>query len=371
MDQERFDQLARKISSASSRRTMLGGMVAGLFGAGIAKLGDAAAKTGKTKHKKVKTHKDSAKGKKGKDSAVHKEQVVLCAGPTDAVNCPNGCCLPVGATFQCIANGQGGLCGIHGQVCSAPVAIGQCCDPISGTPVAPPAANPATGTPGTCGTATATIPGGVCQACPNGCCAAPAAGQFGTQCKANGTGNCGLLGVPCNSGTTCDPTIPANGSAAIQCCTSSGNCTQGVTVSACSSGRNLCQVCPGPNQTCLTGACQAGPACPAPLSSCSGACVDLGNNAANCGACGRACPACPTGTNAVCAGGACGCTTPPPTCPVGLISCSCICVDLATNPANCGACAKACPACGKGRSILCTGGACGCTKKKKKHHHHH
>src|SRR3954464_8667565 len=91
MDQERFDQLARKISAVSTRRTMLGGMVAGLFGAGIAKLGDAAAKCGKTKQKKVKTHKDAAKNKK--DGAVHKEQIVLCAGAgADPVNCPTVCC---------------------------------------------------------------------------------------------------------------------------------------------------------------------------------------------------------------------------------------------------------------------------------------
>jgi len=92
MDQERFDQLARKIGSSSSRRTMLGGMVAGLFGAGVAKLGDAAAKTkqAKTKHKKVKTHST----KKGKDGSVHKEQIILCSGLNDAVNCPNGCCSP-------------------------------------------------------------------------------------------------------------------------------------------------------------------------------------------------------------------------------------------------------------------------------------
>jgi len=56
-----------------------------------------------------------------------------------------------------------------------------------------------------------------------------------------------------------------------------------------------------------------------------------------------------------------------------LVDCSGVCANLSTNPSNCGKCGNVCPACGKGQSILCNGGACGCSqkKKKKKHHHHH
>jgi hypothetical protein len=367
MDQERFDQLARVISTGSSRRKMLGGMVAGLFGVGAAKLGDVAAKG---KHKQ-RNHKGAAKGKKGK--GVHAEQTSFCTGATDPVNCPNGCCSnPAAGVFICQQNGHG-FCGRGGIACVAQPA-GTCCDPATGATVTP--LPPGPGVVGQCGTSTvagtATVPGngGLCTPCPNGCCLAPDTGQFGTQCVANGSGHCGVNGVTCDGGSGCNPAVPGNGPIEQQCCTASGNCAPGTVVSQCGSSRHICEVCEPPNATCFQGGCQAGPPCPPPLSECGGICVDLGNNPQHCGTCSTVCPSCPTGSEAICVGGTCSCTS---SCPVGLTECGGICVDLGSNPQNCGACGTVCPACGKGRKTTCEGGACGCTQKKKKRrrHHHH
>ncbi|HUB09402.1 MAG TPA: choice-of-anchor D domain-containing protein [Myxococcales bacterium] len=71
--------------------------------------------------------------------------------------------------------------------------------------------------------------------------------------------------------------------------------------------------------------------------SCNGACVDLQTDPENCGSCGTACP---TGQ---CSGGEC------------LSSCGGAQVDLDSDPDNCGACGTACGSCTQG----CLSGACG------------
>lgn len=69
--------------------------------------------------------------------------------------------------------------------------------------------------------------------------------------------------------------------------------------------------------------------CATSQSLCSGACVDLQNDNANCGACGVACPA-----GLTCANGSC--------CPAPTILCGNACLDPTEDDANCGACGHTC-----------------------------
>jgi hypothetical protein len=113
MDQERFDELAKKVFDTSSRRRVLGGAIAGILGASAAKVADVAGKgkgKGKGKgagaeHKKGKGkgagaehHNGKGKGAgaehhNGKGKGAGKDSV--CAGNNNAGGCPAGtCCLP-------------------------------------------------------------------------------------------------------------------------------------------------------------------------------------------------------------------------------------------------------------------------------------
>ena len=73
-----------------------------------------------------------------------------------------------------------------------------------------------------------------------------------------------------------------------------------------------------------------GVVCTSGKTECTGTCVDLQTDDANCGACGTAC----TGGK-TCQSGSC-------TCPSGKEDCSGTCVDTQTDPANCGTCANTC-----------------------------
>jgi len=75
-----------------------------------------------------------------------------------------------------------------------------------------------------------------------------------------------------------------------------------------------------------TGACEGG------LTSCSGECVDLASDEANCGECGNAC-----GSGEVCSGSTCSAGCDP-----GLENCGGSCVNLATSNDHCGVCFNAC-----------------------------
>ena len=74
--------------------------------------------------------------------------------------------------------------------------------------------------------------------------------------------------------------------------------------------------------------------CPSGQVKCKGKCVDLGNDAKNCGACGVVCP-----TGYTCVAGACVLKS----CPAGQVMCNGKCVDLVSDPTNCGACGMVCP----------------------------
>ncbi|MFZ5787750.1 MAG: MXAN_6577-like cysteine-rich protein [Acidobacteriota bacterium] len=82
--------------------------------------------------------------------------------------------------------------------------------------------------------------------------------------------------------------------------------------------------------------------CPTGQQMCNNQCVNLDSNPSNCGACGTTCK-----TGETCSAGKCACggTT---------TSCNGACVDFSKDPANCGSCGNACPA-----GSSCNAGKCG------------
>jgi hypothetical protein len=81
---------------------------------------------------------------------------------------------------------------------------------------------------------------------------------------------------------------------------------------------------------------------------CGGVCVDLQTDPRNCGACGNECFA-----FQICSAGTCGCE-----CAAGLTVCAegcnaCACHDLRTDPTHCGSCATVCAT-----GEICFDGSC-------------
>lgn len=82
--------------------------------------------------------------------------------------------------------------------------------------------------------------------------------------------------------------------------------------------------------------------CAAPKTSCPSGCVDLTSDPNNCGSCGNVC------TSTVCSASACGCAT-------GTKNCGAGCIDVTSDPKNCGDCGKTCAT-----LATCSSSACAC-----------
>jgi hypothetical protein len=164
--------------------------------------------------------------------------------------------------------------------------------------------------------------------------------------------NCGACGNVCGSGMTCQngtcqpntcvPNCPPNWCGGDGC---GGECGCPAGYFCMGDGLNMC-VCDGAN--------------------CGDECVDLQSNRDNCGECGNVCP-----EGQACSGGLCcnpDCTPDNPSYPncgtvcgdpcltfwTGLTWCDPSCVDLSSDPFNCGACGNVCP----NNFFYCSSGAC-------------
>lgn len=173
--------------------------------------------------------------------------------------------------------------------------------------------------------------------------------------------NCGACGAKCASGESCKV-----GKCELTCATGLDVCTAGGKSACadlktdnanCGACGNVC----GDGQTCKAGVCTA--TCGTGYSFCGGAggdagaetgdggagyCANLKNDPANCGACGKAC-----GTGLVCSDGTCAPTCAPySTCP-GTGGGAPFCADTSKDANNCGACGTRCAP-----GTICVSSAC-------------
>jgi hypothetical protein len=137
--------------------------------------------------------------------------------------------------------------------------------------------------------------------------------------------------VTCNAGGSCTPADCKTGN--ISCASGSPVCMPngGTLVDGIACGGA------GAHRACKSGLC----ACAPGYDSCSGTCLDITSDPANCGGCGHAC-----GAKMACAGSLCSCMA-------GLTGCPDGCVDLRFDDNNCSACGIKCPP-----TTSCGAGAC-------------
>jgi hypothetical protein len=223
------------------------------------------------------------------------------------------------------------------------------CDPISGC------SNPvqATGTACTLPNASGSCAGGGCQiaSCASGYHDCDGVGANG--CETFGACPVACTPVGCGPGYVWSTTACA-------CVLCMLACPPGYQLDsvacACVPATPQCPpTCP-PGTACnvATGNCDPIPCAPN-QSMCGGICVTTASDPSNCGGCARACA--PSQT---CSGGQC-------TCPASPVSglpeqlCSGVCVDTANDPNNCGSCGVVCLGSGEGAGDACVFGAhCGC-----------
>ena len=163
--------------------------------------------------------------------------------------------------------------------------------------------------------------------------------------KRQGGGNPGGRGTQGANTQTCSAGLTACGDACVNLQLDSGNCGacgQGCSreTPICSGGRCVATEDAGPIQNCAP-----------PFAFCDGVCVNLQTDPLNCGACGEEC-----GVND-CTGGVCGeASASLQNCAPPFAVCGGACVDTSSDPLNCGACGVACAA-----GETCQQGACTAT----------
>jgi hypothetical protein len=181
-------------------------------------------------------------------------------------------------------------------------------------------------------------------------------------------------GMPCgfqpnNAGTCCNGTCTnesdsANcGGCGLACASGSlcllGRCVASIPATTCAPACGDHQVCSPTG--CVDSLCSAsGSSCAAEdgavgLCCSNGACVDLLSDPANCGACGLACGPAVACQQGLCLGSVCNADRHGAYCgtTASQICCGAACADVSSDSENCGACGRACAA-----GTTCTGGVC-------------
>jgi hypothetical protein len=177
--------------------------------------------------------------------------------------------------------------------------------------------------------------------------------------------NCGGCGRTCAAGNVCvdGACRPTNACGPGGLCARGQLCCDSRCIDVLSDRVNCgaCGLRCGDTQRCTAGRCESpgcgdGGACAAGSVCCVDRCADLQTDPTNCGACGLTCRA-----GQECAAGLC--TTPPmgcgggPACDPGRQCCGVFCVDVSGDAANCGACGRACVA-PPGTSVTCRASTC-------------
>jgi hypothetical protein len=173
--------------------------------------------------------------------------------------------------------------------------------------------------------------------------------------------NCGGCGNTCAAGETCSAGVCVGGCGTSGSCTAGFTCCFGSICDNLQSDVTNCGGCGaacGPVQhgtaACHNAACAVG-SCASGWADCNGAPFDgcetsTGSDPKNCGSCGHGCPAGASCVNGVCGGVSCGITG----CPAGASCCGDACRDTSHDLQNCGGCGNACPA----GANVCNNGAC-------------
>ncbi|HEU0114300.1 MAG TPA: MXAN_6577-like cysteine-rich protein [Thermomicrobiales bacterium] len=195
-----------------------------------------------------------------------------------------------------------------------------------------------------------------CAGAADGLLTGPQPGDLGDwhATMAGATGGATTAGATATTGAgSAAPTIAVGGSSPTPAATASGSVTPtapaGTTPSPTTAPTSEPTAAPttAPTAAPTTEPTMAPTAvsCPSGTTLCGDVCIDLQTDVNNCGACGHVCPPAQPGFVSDCAAGNCFFRrAPAPPCDSGLTRCAAGCVNLASDPANCGACGTACAA---------------------------